>query len=78
MFLKNQTGSTPVQFPNDSKKKQHEIQRKETDITTHDSGDDNKPPPKITISEIDKRLVRDDITNELYMPPSSTFVLKRK
>ena len=48
------------------------------DMTTHDSGDDNIPPPKITISQIEERRVRDDITNELYMPLSSTIVLKRK
>ena len=28
-FLKNQTRSTPVQCPNDSKKQQHDIQRNE-------------------------------------------------
>ena len=36
------------------------------------------PPPKITTSQIEERLVRDDFTNELYMPLSSTIVLKRK
>ena len=34
------------------------------------------PLPKTT-SQIEERLVRVDITNELYMPPSSTIVLKR-
>ena len=47
-------------------------------MTTHDSGDDNVPPPKIITSQIEEQLVRDDITNELYMPLSSTIVLKRK
>ena len=42
-----------------------------------DSGDDNISPPPITISQIEE-LVRDDIFNELYMPLSSTIVLKRK
>ena len=74
----NQTGSTPVECPSDSKKQQHEIQRNETDITNHDSGDDNIPPPRITTSQIEELLVRNDITNELYMPLSSTIVLKRK
>ena len=77
-FLKNQTRSAPVHCPNDSKKKQHETRRNETDMTTHDSGDDKISPPKITTSQIEERLVRDDITNELYMPLSSTVVLKRK
>ena len=47
-------------------------------MMTWDSGDDNISPPAITISQIEKRLVRDDSTNELYMPLSSTIVLKRK
>ena len=47
-------------------------------MTTFDNGDDNIYPPVITNSQIEERLVRDDITNELYMPLSSTIVLKRK
>ena len=43
-----------------------------------DSGDDNISPRAITISQTEERLVRDDSTNELYMPLSSTNVLKRK
>ena len=78
LLLENQTRSTPVQCLNDSKKQQHEIQRNETDMTTHDSGDDNISPPEIINSQIEERLVRDYITNELYMPLSSTIVLKRK
>ena len=59
--------------------KQHnESQRNETDMTTYDNGDDNISPPEITYSQIEEQLVRDDIANELYMPLSSTIVLKRK
>ena len=47
-------------------------------MTTCDNGDDNISPPVITISQIEERLLRDDSTNELYMPLSSTIVLKRK
>ena len=36
------------------------------------------PFPKITTSQFEERLVSDDITNELYMPPSSAIVLERK
>ena len=36
------------------------------------------PSPQITTSQIEEQLVRDDITNEIYMPLSSTTVLKRK
>ena len=77
-LLGDQTGNTSVQCPNDSKKQRHEIQRNEIDMTTYDNGDDNVSTPVITISQIEERLVRDDITNELYMPLSSTIVLKRK
>ena len=76
--LDNQTGSIPVQCPNDSNKQQNEIQRKEIGLTTYGNGDDNISPPEITTSQSQEQLVRDDITNELYMPLSSTIVLKRK
>ena len=78
-LLENQTRSIPVQCPNDSNKQQNEIQRNEIGLTTYGNGDDNISPPEITTSQIQEQLVRDDITNELYMPPlSSTIVLKRK
>ena len=47
-------------------------------MTTCDSGDSNISPPPKTISQIEEQLVRDDGTNGLYMPLSSTIVLKRK
>ena len=47
-------------------------------MKTCDSGDDDISPPAITISQIEEQLLRDDMTNELYMPLSSTIVLKRK
>ena len=77
-FLENQTGSTPVQCLGDSKKRQLENQWIETDITVIHSGDDNFSPPKKTTSKIKKRLVKDEITNELYMPLISTIGLKWK
>ena len=77
-LLENQTRSIPVQCPNDSKKQQIEIQRNETDMTTYDNGDDNISPLGIINSQTEERLVKDDITNELYMPLSSTIVLNRK
>ena len=36
------------------------------------------PSPEVTTSQIQEQLVRDDITNDLYLPLSSTIVLKRK
>ena len=77
-LLGNQTRSTLVQSLNDPKKHQSEIQQNERNITANDNGDDNIFPPKITTSQIEEQLVRDDITNELYIPLSSTIVLKRK
>ena len=77
-LLGDQSGNTSVQCPNDSKKEQQGIQRNETDMTTYDNGDDKISPPEITTSQIEKRLVRDDITNELYMPLSSKISVKRK
>ena len=40
-LLENQTGSTPVECFKDSKKRQPEIQRNETNVTANDTGDDN-------------------------------------
>ena len=77
-FLENQTGSTPVQSLNDSKKSHGEIQRHEMIMTANENGDDNNSPRKITNSQIEEQLVKDDITNELYLPQSSTIVLKRR
>ena len=77
-LLGKQTGRTPVQSLNDSKKPQSEIQRHEMNITADDNGDDNISPPKITNTQIEEQLVRHDITNEPYMPLSSTIVPKRK
>ena len=77
-LLENQTRSIPVQRPNDSKKQQNEIQQNEIGWTIYGIGDDNLSPPKITTSQIEEQLVRDDFTNELYMPLSSTIIFKRK
>ena len=77
-LLENQTRSIPVQCPNNPKEQLNKIQRIETDMTTYDNGDDNISPPEITASQNEERLVRDDFTNELYMPLSSTIVLTRK
>ena len=74
----NQTRSTLVQSLNDSSKPQPEIQQHERNIIGKDNGDDSISLPKITTSQIEDQLVRDDIFNELYIPLSSTIVLKRK
>ena len=60
-LLGNQTGNTQVQSLNDSRNSQSEIQRHEMNITADDNEDDNISPPKITNSQIEQQLVRDDI-----------------
>ena len=77
-FLGNQTGSMQVQSPNDSNKPQSEIQRKVSNIIANDNRDEKIFPPKTTNSQVEEEHVRDDTTNELNMPLSSIFVLKRK
>ena len=77
-LLGDQTRSALVPNLTDSTKPSSEIRINEIDMTTCDIGDDNISQPAITISQIEEQLVRDDITNELYMPLSSTNVLKRK
>ena len=74
----NQTRSTLVQSINDSNKPQSENQQHERNIIANDKGEDNISPPKVTTSQIEDQLLRDDIINELYIPLSSTIVLKRK
>ena len=76
--LESQTRSIPVQCLDDSNKQPNEIQRNEISLTTYNEGDDNISPPEITTSQNQEQLVRDENTNELYMPLSSTIVLKRK
>ena len=77
-LLENQTRNIPVQCLNDSNKQQNEIQQNGIGLTTYGNGHDNTPPPQIITSQIQEQLVRDENTNELYMPLSSTIVLKRK
>ena len=74
----NQTRSTLVQSLKDTNKPQSQIQQHESNIIANDNADDNISPPKTTISQIEEQLVRDGITNELYIPLSSTIVLKQK
>ena len=77
-LLGNQPGSTPVRILNDSEESQSEIQRQEMNMKANGTGEDNISLPKITNWQIEKQLVKDDITNELYMSLSSTIVMKRK
>ena len=53
-------------------------EKQTTDITTKHSGDNNLTHPRITASQIEQRLVRDEIMNEPYKPLSFSIVLKQK
>ena len=64
-LLETQTRSIHVQCPNDSNKQQNGIQRNEIGLTTYGKGDDNISPPETTTLQIQEKLVRDGITNEL-------------
>ena len=55
-FLKNQTGSTPVQSLNDPKKRQSETQRHEVNMISNDNGDDNISPPKKQLYKLKSNL----------------------
>ena len=77
-LLGNQTRSELVPSLSDAKKPNSKNQRNEIDMMTCDNGYDNISPPVITISQTEERLARDETTNELSMPLSSTIVLKRK
>ena len=74
----NQTGNEPVPFVGSSKKCPTDIQESEEHTTTIFTGDNTIPPLTTTAPLIKKRLLRDEQTNELYLPLPSTVVLKRK
>ena len=65
-------------MPDFKQGKDVESQTSPTNMTANENGDDNICPPETTISQIEEQLVRDDITNELYMPLPSTIAQKRK
>ena len=56
----------------------NEIHESEKHTTTTSTGDTTLPPLTRTSPLIEEWLVRDEQTNELYLPISSTTVLERK
>ena len=77
-FPGKQTVNRPVPFFNSSANCQTEIQKTDKHLKTTLKGGNNLPPVKIRTPHIEERLVRDEQTNELYLPLFSTVVLKRK
>ena len=61
-----------------SKNSPTDIQNSEHHVTTTITGDTTIPPLTTTTPLIEGELVRDEQTNEVYLPLTSTVVLKRK
>ena len=74
----NQTGNEPVLFPSCSKDPSTDNQNAEQHITTTPDKKMITPPLTNATPLIEEGLVRDKQTNELYLPLTSTVVLKRK
>ena len=74
----NQTGNEPVPFPNCSKTSSTDIQITEQHVVTTPNGDTTTPPLTTATPLVEEGLVRDEQTNEVYLPLTSTVVLKRK
>ena len=74
----NQTGNEPVSFLSCSKDSSTDSQNAEQHIKTTPNKEMITPPLTTATPLIEEGLVRDEQTNELYLPLTSTVVLKRK
>ena len=74
----NQTENEPVLFLDCSKNYSTNTQNTEQHVVTTPNGDTTTPPLTTATPLIEGRLVRDEQTNEVYLPLTSTVVLKRK
>ena len=72
------TMSSAVLLVKNSQNRQHEIRKTENDSTANNVRDDIIPPLTKTTPQNKNFSVRDEDTNELYMPLSSNIVLQRK
>ena len=68
----------PIPFLNCSKNCPTDIQNSKQHVTTTLTVDTTIPPLTTTIPLIEEGLVRDEQTNEVYLPLTSTVVLKGK
>ena len=75
---RNQTGNEPVQFFDCSKNSCTNTQNSEQHVGTTLNGDKTTQPLTTATPVIEEGLVRDEQTNEIYLPLTSTVVLKRK
>ena len=76
--LGNHIGYEPVPFLNCSKDSATDIQKSEQHLTATCTGDTTIPPLTTTTPLIEDGLVRNEQTNEVYHPLTSTVVLKQK
>ena len=74
----NQTGNELVLFLDCSKNSSTITQNTEQHVLTTFNGDTTTPPLTTATPLNDEGLVRDEQTNEIYLPLTSTVVLKRK
>ena len=74
----NQTRNEPVPFLNCSKKSSTDIQNTEQHVVTTLNGDTTTPPLTTATPLVGEGLVRDEQTNEVCLPLTSTVFLKRK
>ena len=74
----NQTGNDPVPFPNFSKNSSTDIQNTEQHVVTTPNGHTTTPLLFTATPLIEEGLLRDEQTNAVYLPLTSTVVLKQK
>ena len=74
----NRTGNEPVPFLDCSKNSSTNTQNAEQRLVTTHNGDTTTPPLTTATPLNEEGLVRDEQTNEVYRPLTSTVVLKRK
>ena len=74
----NQTGNEPVSFLDCPKYSSTNTQNTEQHVVTTPKGLKTTPPLTTATPLIEEGLVRDEQTNEVYLPLTSTVVLKRK
>ena len=75
---RNQTGNELVPFLVCSKNSSTNTQNTEQHVVTSPNGDTTTPPLTTATPLIEDGLVRDEQTNEVYLPLTSTVVLKRE
>ena len=74
----NQTGNEPVSLLNCYKNSSTDLQNTEQPVVITLDGDTTTPPLTTATPLIEEALLRDEKTNEVYLPLTSTVILIRK